>query len=101
MLKISALENKKTDVLNRFMEIIERAYSDLSTARLRLDLYEQQIFLTRAAINILETEYSTEGSNFDELLRLENELISYDLKKLKAIVQSHLAKSTIERFLAI
>jgi hypothetical protein len=39
------------------------------------------------------------GIGFDELLQLEKELIEYDLKTLKAIVQSHLAKSKIERYL--
>jgi len=42
---------------------------------------------------------TVKGSGFDELLRLEKELIEYDLKILKAIVQSHLAKSKIERFI--
>jgi outer membrane protein TolC len=100
LLKISAVDHKKTELMNRFSEAIEQAYADLSIAQLRMELYDQQIFLTRAAINILETEYSTKGVNFDELLRLENELINYDLKKLKVIVQSHLAKSTIERFIS-
>ena len=81
------------------MAMIENAYANHESARLKLELYDQQIEITRAAIHILETDYSTKGSSFDELLRLEKELIDYDLKKLKAIVQSHKAKSGIKRFL--
>lgn len=98
-LKIAALEDKKLDVVSRFTAAIEKAYADHETARLRVELYEQQIGITQSAINILETDYSAKGNNFDELLRLEKELIDYDLKILKAIVQSHLAKSSIERFI--
>ncbi|MDF1866141.1 MAG: TolC family protein [Saprospiraceae bacterium] len=93
------MEDKKADVVSRFTAAIERAYADYETARLRVELYNQQIDITKAAINILETDYSAKGKNFDELLRLEKELIDYDLKILKAIVQSHLAKSSIERFI--
>jgi len=98
-IKIEALAYKKEDVLNGFMAAIEKAYADYETAQLKVDLYQQQIGLTEAAINILETDYSARGNNFDELLRLEKELIDYDLKLLKATVQSHLAKSSIQRFI--
>ena len=57
------------------------------------------VALTQSAINILESEYSAKGNSFDELLRLEKELIDYDLKILKAIVQSHQAKNQIEKFI--
>ena len=66
---------------------------------LSIDLYQEQIEITKSSIKILETTYSVKGNNFNELLQLEKELIDYDLKILKAIVQSHLAKSTIERFI--
>ena len=82
-----------------FNATIEKAYADHKTAQLKVSLYEKQIEITQAAINILQSEYSSKGNNFDELLRLEKELIDYDLKMLKAIVQSHIAKSSIERFI--
>jgi Cu(I)/Ag(I) efflux system membrane protein CusA/SilA len=98
-LKIEALDNKRADVLSLFRSTIEKAFSDHQAAQLKMDLYEKQIQITQAAINILESEYSSKGDNFDDLLRLEKELIDYDLKILKAIVQSHIAKSSIERFI--
>ncbi len=98
-IKIEALDYRKDDLLNRFLATIERAYADHEMAQLWSELYDKQIVLTRATINILETAYSTKGNHFDELLRLEKELIDYDLKILKSIVQSHIAKSSIERFI--
>ncbi|MFT7451349.1 MAG: Cu(I)/Ag(I) efflux system membrane protein CusA/SilA [Patescibacteria group bacterium] len=98
-LKIAVLTDRKVAMLNRFDAAIEQAYAAYQIARLRSDLYQRQIEITKAAINILQTNYSTMGIGFDELLQLEKELIEYDLKTLKAIVQSHLAKSKIERYL--
>ncbi len=71
----------------------------METAQLRLDLYRKQMALTRAAINILEAEYSAKGSGFDELLRLEEDLVDLELKTLQALVQSHVARSNIERLI--
>lgn len=98
-LKIDALEDKKEDVFTLFSTAIEKAYAEHETARLKTELYSRQIEITEAAITILETDYSTQGSNFDELLRLEKELVDYDLKMLRAVVHSHIAKSGIERFI--
>ena len=98
-LKIRALEEKKIDLLSKFSAAIEKAYTDHQIAQQQLELYQDQIEITEATINILETQYSASGNNFDELLRLERERIEYDLKILKAIVKSHLAKNRIERFI--
>ena len=96
---IDALEARKQDVQLQFLAIIESALSDLEDAALRLELYKKLTRTTEATISILETQYSTSGQGFDELLRLQNELVEYDLKILKAIVQSHIAKAVIERYI--
>jgi len=96
--KITALDYKKADVLSSFKANIEKAFATYEAARLQAELYEKQIVLTQATIRILEADYSASGDDFDDLLRLQKELIEYDLKTLRAIVQSHLAKSEIERY---
>lgn len=98
-LKVAALENRKMDLETRFLAMIERAFSDYEMARLREELYEKQIATTKATIQILQTDYSSTGDHFDELLRLENDLVDYELKILKAIVQSQIARAVIERYL--
>lgn len=98
-LKTAAIDFQKTDALSRFEAVIETAFANHETARLQADLYGRQKEITQSAINILESKYSASGSNFDELLRLEQDLIEYDLKMLKAVVKSHLAKATAEQFL--
>lgn len=98
-LRIQALNQQEEATIDQFAAQIEQAYTQHETARLQYELYERQATITDAAIRILRESYSADGSSFDELLRLENELINYDLKKLRATVQSHLAKSSIQRFI--
>ena len=98
-LKIAALENQKKDIQSKFISAIDQAYTDQQDATIRIEMYDTLKETTQAAIDILETDYSTAGRNFDELLRLQIDLVNYDLKILKAIVQSHIAKAAIERFI--
>jgi outer membrane protein TolC len=98
-LKIEALENRKSDLAGRFLSLVEKAFSDYETARLRQELYAQQMTTTQAAIRILQAGYSASGNNFDELLRLETDLLDYQLKTLKAIVQSRIAQAAVERYI--
>ena len=95
-LKIAALEHKKADVQLEFSAIIEQAFSDFEDAELKIELYDQQKVLLKSIIEIQTEKYSQSGNNFEELLRLENDLLAYDLKLLKAVVQSHLAMARIE-----
>ena len=98
-LKITALEYRKSDIETQFLSKIEKAFSDYKIADLRQDLYTRQVLTTKSAIRILQANYSTAGTGFDDLLRLEKTLLDYDLKMLKAIVQSQIAQATIERYL--
>ncbi len=97
--KIDAIESRKQEVLSLFLSKIEKAYADSESAFLRKELYEGQIQTTKATIQILLTDYSNQGSNFDELLRLEEELVVYDRKLLEAIVEANLALAEVERYL--
>ena len=97
--KIEAINHKKEDLLSHFKANIEIAFATYEASKLQIALYQKQIALTQATIRILETNYSTNAKSFDELLRLQMDLIDYDLKTLRAIVQSHLAKSDMERYI--
>ena len=97
-LKIEALESRKEEALTQIHSAIEQAYADHEQAILLRELYLKQKETTEAAIQVLRTAYSQQGSRFEELLKLEGELIQYDLKELKTRVLSHLAKAEVERF---
>ena len=78
---------------------VGKAYADYEDAILKLELYQQQIKITQSVIDILQESYTNSGNSFDELLRLENDLVNYEMDILKATVKSHKAKIEIERYL--
>jgi outer membrane protein TolC len=98
-LRIAAWEDRKAALRNQFTTTVEAAFARYERARLRHELYVRQIELTQSARDILAAEYQATGQRFDELLRLERELIDYDLKRLTATVESHLARIDIEQLI--
>lgn len=97
-LKIQTLEDKKTNTLLQFQAQIRKAYAQHEQASLKRNLYLKQMELTKAAIQVLKAAYSAQTSRFDELLQLEKNLLDYELKLLKTMIDSHLAKVKINRF---
>ncbi len=98
-LKIEAINAQKEAAIQAFLNGIDQAVTAHEEAALRLSLYQQQIETTRTASRFTQATYSNSGSRFDELLQLEQDLIQYDLQILKAVVNSHLAKASIARYL--
>ncbi len=98
-LTIEALESRREEMQSYFLMQIEQALITFEQAQLMQELYQQQMQTTRAAIQILEADYSNSNRSFEELLRLERDQIDYERKILQAIVQSHVAKAQVDRFL--
>ncbi len=99
--RIHALEHQKEEAASSFLSMIEMAYAEHESAGLMQELYLQQIETIKATLSILRSDYSNSNRNFDELLRLEAELINYELKLLRAVVMSHQARVGIERFVTV
>jgi len=98
-LKIEGLALQKENLLTNYEAQIATGFAQHQTAKIEIQSLERQITLTKSAIKILTAEYAAQGKNFDELLRLEMDLIDYELQILKAVVASHYAKNNIERFM--
>jgi len=98
-IRIAALDNRKADLVNRFMKMIDIATTEYQSAVIAYEHYQKQQEMIRSAIRILTSEYSVSGSKFDELLRLEMDLVNYDLEILRSVVQSHQAKNDIEKYI--
>ena len=96
---ILALDHRVEDTFLKMEAAIEKAYTLWQDAKLKHELYQSQIPVIQSTIRLLQADYSTEDAKFEELFRLQNELINYDLLRLKAIVQSHRALAEINQFI--
>ena len=77
-------EVRKEEKLNALQTLFEQSYFDYKDAKRRIDLFEKQSELAGKAISILESEYSTSGDNFEEILRMERSLLKYALERERA-----------------
>lgn len=88
---------EKEEGLNRLLSELKGYKAAFDAAVLRFELYEKQLQLAQSSYQILLGAYSSEGMHFEELLALQRSLNDYELKRLKAIVDTHLATINIER----
>jgi len=78
------VEDKKVSKVNALETLFEKVYSEYADAQRRIVLFEKQSTLAGRAINILESEYASNGKNFEEILRMEKSLLKYGLELEKA-----------------
>lgn len=98
-LRLESLAAEQDDTLLKLQAQLQRAYAEHEDAWLRLSLYQEQEALLRSTLDVLTSKYGTEGSRFDELLRVQEQLIDYQRLRLEAIVQSHIAKARVDALL--
>jgi outer membrane protein TolC len=90
---------RKEETENQLLVSYEEALKDFKDAERRIELYEQQTQLAQQALNILTIQYTTAGSNFEEVLRMQQQLLDYRLRSLAAVVDQNIAAAMIERLM--
>ncbi|MBI2280388.1 MAG: TolC family protein [Bacteroidetes bacterium] len=81
----------KNEVKNKLTTIYENIATDFNDADRRIDLNIKQAELAKKALNVLMSSYSTDAKDFDEVLRMERQLLKYELEKEKAIIDKNAA----------
>ncbi len=79
-----AVQNKKVDKINILESIYEKANTDYLDAGRRIDLHLKQLELAKKALSIIESEYATDGKNFEEILRMERQVLMHSLELEKS-----------------
>ena len=75
---------QKDNTINRLQTSLEEWIKDYRDAVRRENLYEQLSGIARQSLNLLVSEYTTEGSDFEEVLRMDRQLLKYELELEKA-----------------
>ena len=88
-----AKANEKINQENMLEIIFENGWKDYRDASRRIDLFESQLQLAHKSIKILETDYMAGNKNFEEILRMERKVLSFDLELEKAISDKQAAIS--------
>jgi len=92
----TAKTNEKLEKENMLETLFENNWKELLDADRRLLLYEKQLDLAEKSIQLLEVEYTTSNSNFEEILRMERKRLFYALELEKARTDKQAAVSFID-----
>lgn len=86
------------DVKLSYQTDIAQAYAQIESAELSIKKMNELYKITTETIQLMRIEYASEGTRFEELLRLELDLIDYDLSIVQAHYQRDLAQATLLKY---
>jgi outer membrane protein TolC len=93
-----AIDLKIQDAIQDFNAEKETAQANLKVAESKISKYESLKNITRETLNLMRSEFASEGTRFEELIRMEMELIEYDAAILVAKYLKNIAYSTLEKY---
>lgn len=99
-LKQLAVQQRWENTVNQLTTRWSAALRDLDDAKRRTKLYSEQTDLARQTLNLLMTSYATDGRDFEEVLRVQQQLLDYQLKRITSIVDQHLTIAELENLAA-
>lgn len=77
--------HQKEEKENTLNSEYENAWFDVRQQSQLLSLYEQQIRTSQQSLNLLMTSYENSGNAFEEVLRMQQELLKYQKMRITAI----------------
>lgn len=87
--------NQKQEIENTLISEYELAWFEVQQQFDLLALYKQQITTTQQSLDLLFTSYGNSGNEFEEVLRMQQELLKYKKLKATALVQYQIAVEKI------
>jgi outer membrane protein TolC len=96
-----AAQYEQTGVRNLLSVQWDEAIRDLDNAERRIRLYREQETLAGQTMRLITTAYSAEGAGFEEVLRVQQQLIDYRLNVIQAVVDQNKTIARIEMLAAI
>ncbi len=97
-LRQEAIKASMDDVKESFKAEIANAYSSIEYSEMEIQKMENLKSITRETLDLMRNEYASEGTRFEELLRLEMEFVDYELIIATAKFKKLLAQATLNKY---
>lgn len=91
--------SKKEDKRNTLSTVYESTYKDYSDSDRRILLNEKQSKISKKVLDVLITSYSTDSKDFEEVLRMERQLLKYELEYQKALTDKNASIAFVDYLL--
>jgi len=91
-----ALEQERLELSNNLItEFEDRQYRKARNLTM-LELYNDQIEKTQLVIDLLYTGYANSGKEFEEILRMEQQLLQYKIARVSVIANYYIAQARLD-----
>lgn len=91
--------SKKEDKRNTLNTVFLNTYKDYNDSERRIFLNKKQSGIAKKVLDVLITSYSTNSKDFEEVLRIERQLLGYRLAEQKAIIDKNVAVAFVDYLL--
>lgn len=100
-LKQEQFNFEKEYLFNKILNLLKVYKANYDNAVLNIQFINEKITLTKSTQQVLLSAYSSSGKDFDELLKIQNQLILYQLDIEKAIIETYIERAKINQFTKI
>lgn len=92
-----AVTYRKSSIQNNLMLQWHESINELSGIERKMNLYKEQSELAAQALDIMLTSYAANGSSFEDILRMRQQLLEYRSKLINAVVDQNITIAMLER----
>ena len=85
----NSISFEKENRENELETLLEKSWRDYTDANRRVDLYKRLLGYAEQSLEILITEYTTAGADFEEVLRMEMQLLNFALELEKSLADQN------------
>ena len=90
-----AYRDMRQEMANNLGSAYEMVWFEMEKQRQNLDLYREQIDETSQALNLLFTSYSNNGNDFEEVLRMQQQLLKYQMMQATSLSEYKIAEAKL------
>lgn len=80
-----------TNIRNELSANYQENIQEYNDADRRLDLYKHQASLAEKTVSLLTRSFSVAGTDFEEILRMHQQLLDFEFKQIEALVDRNMA----------
>jgi len=98
-IKQKEISQLRLETSNQLISSYENVIKNFNDAERRMTLYQKQRDIAQQTLDLLIVKYSTSGTQFEEVLRIQQQLIDFQFKSIKAVVDQNLSVAMIDRLI--
>jgi outer membrane protein TolC len=95
LLMRDAYQFQKESLENQFTSQLEEALFKLEQQTDLIDLYEKQTERTEQSMRLILSSYQNTGEDFEEVLRMQQQLLKYQKLNIKALIEYYITVEQI------